>query len=222
VVQNLEGFLISEENVRTVVKKLDPGASEGEVNRRLESLSAIIPTETSVKQAVRSSELKDITEYGRAVHAEMDALLTCARLGISVKGKRLLTTTFPCHNCTRHIIAAGLSRVTYIEPYPKSRAADLHKDAICFDLDEAERSRRIPFVPFVGVGPRRYLDLFSLELSTGAKVVRSDNDGKAIFPERAARLPRVLMLPFSYLERETKLLQEHEDVINKLEGNSHE
>jgi hypothetical protein len=152
----------------------------------------------------------------------MDVLLTCARLGVSVKGKSLFTTTFPCHNCTRHIIAAGLANVTYIEPYPKSRAADLHSDAICFDEEEAGHSGKIPFLPFVGVGPRRYLDFFSLDLSTGIKVNRKDAGGKAIFPERATRPPRVPMLPLSYLDRETKTLQENEDVINDLEGNNDE
>ena len=91
--------------------------------------------------------------------------------------------------------------MTYIEPYPKSRARDLHSDAICFLEDEGKKSGRIPFLPFVGIGPRRYLDLFSLDLSTGRKIKR-----------RVSRPPRVPMLPFSYLERESKLLEEHEDV----------
>ena len=222
VVSNLDNKLLTRQTVRTLLQKLDPAAADPVIDQRLDSVAELIVTEPSIRQAVRSSELKDITEYGRAVHAEMDALLTCARLGISVRGKCLFTTTFPCHNCTRHIIAAGLSSVTYIEPYPKSRAADLHKDAICFDADEAKESGRIPFLPFVGVGPRRYLDLFSLELSTGSQVPRRDKDGKAVFPERASRPPRVPMLPFSYLERETKLLQEHEDVIIGLEGNGND
>jgi deoxycytidylate deaminase len=72
----------------------------------------------------------DISEFGRAVHAEMDALLTCARSGVSPTGAILYTTTFPCHNCTRHIVAAGIERVIYIEPYAKSRAEELHDDAI--------------------------------------------------------------------------------------------
>jgi len=221
-VANLQEMLLTRENARKLLKKLDQTATDPQVDEKLGVISDLIVTDAAIKDAVHSSELKDITEYGRAVHAEMDALLTCARLGISVKGKRLFTTTFPCHNCTRHIIAAGLSSVTYIEPYPKSRAADLHEDAICFDAEEAIKSNRIPFLPFVGVGPRRYLDLFSLDLSTGVKTERKDKEGKAIFPERATRPPRVPMLPFSYLDREIKLLQEHEDVIKDLEGNAHD
>jgi deoxycytidylate deaminase len=214
---NLKNFLLTQENVGSL---LDAKAEL--VQKGMASIPTSVEAEASARRGIHSSQLRDITEYGRAVHAEMDAILTCARLGISVKGKRLFTTTFPCHNCTRHIIASGFSSVTYIEPYPKSRAEDLHKDSICFKAEDAKVGLSIPFVPFVGIGPRRYLDLFSIELSTGAKVLRSDETGRAIFPERAARPPRVPMLPFSYLERETKLLQEYENVINELEGNDHE
>jgi deoxycytidylate deaminase len=204
------------------LRALDDQSDEIKSDEQLKRLAPLITTTSGVAQAVHSSALKEITEYGRAVHAEMDALLACARLGISVKGKRLFTTTFPCHNCTRHIIAAGVSSVTYIEPYPKSRAPDLHSDAICFSEDEAKRTGRIPFVPFVGIGPRRYLDLFSLDLSTGRKIKRKEENGEAAFPKRVNRPPRVPMLPFSYLDRESKLLQEHEDVLKLLEGNNDE
>jgi deoxycytidylate deaminase len=221
ILRNLAPMLLTENNARKLLAKFDEHP-HGQATDELNHASDLVATELSAKAAVHSSELKEITEYGRAAHAEMDAILACARLGIGVKGKRLFTTTFPCHNCTRHIIAAGLSRVTYIEPYPKSRAADLHKDAICFDEEESKQTNRIPFVPFIGIGPRRYLDLFSIDLSTGRKVVRKDESGAAIFPKRASRPPRVPMLPFSYLERENKLLEEYEDVINELEGNHYE
>lgn len=57
----------------------------------------------------------DITEFGRAVHAEMEALMACTRSGRSARGSDLYTTTFPCHNCCRHIIGAGIRKVVYIE-----------------------------------------------------------------------------------------------------------
>ena len=110
-----------------------------------------------------------ITEFGRSVHAEMEALLACARSGRSARDATLYTTTFPCHNCTRHLIAAGISKVIYIEPYAKSKASDLHPDEISVDWEE---EGKLPFLPFVGVGPRRYFDLFSLTLSTGYPVER--------------------------------------------------
>ena len=170
-----------------------------------------MPTDLDeLKKLIHASDLKEITEYGRAVHAEMDAILTCARLGIPTRGKYLYTTTFPCHNCTRHVIASGISKVTYIEPYPKSKAKDLHSDAICFDVDEAQRTEKIPFVPFVGVGPRRYLDLFSVQLTTGHPRDRKGSDGRPAEWHRASSEgPVVPMEPYNYLEREQKALDEN-------------
>jgi hypothetical protein len=117
----------------------------------------------------------------------------------STSNAYLYTTTFPCHNCTRHIIASGIRKLVYIEPYPKSKAKDLHSDAICFDEEEAMKSGKIPFVPFVGVGPRRYLDLFSSQLSGGIPVERRDRDGKPTrWEKRCHKGSRVPMEPFNY------------------------
>ncbi len=60
------------------------------------------------RKKLKSSNVMDITEYGRAVHAEMEALLSCARSGTSPRGGTLYSTTFPCHNCAKHIVAAGV------------------------------------------------------------------------------------------------------------------
>jgi len=76
------------------------------------------------------------------------------------KGARLFCTTFPCHICARHIVAAGIGEVVYIEPYPKSRTADLFPDSIA--VNPAERTTKVNFYPFVGVAQRRYFDLFEL------------------------------------------------------------
>ena len=82
------------------------------------------------KEVLKDTGILDITEYGRAVHAEMEALLSCGRSGVSTRQCTLYTTTFPCHNCAKHIVASGISRVVFVEPYPKSLANDLHSDAI--------------------------------------------------------------------------------------------
>jgi deoxycytidylate deaminase len=100
----------------------------------------------------------DLTEFGRVVHAEMCTICDAAREGLSIKNATLYCTTFPCHNCTKHIIASGLSRVVYMEPYPKSRAKELHEDEIQL---EAESDKEIvSFVPFMGISPIRYHDIF--------------------------------------------------------------
>lgn len=103
--------------------------------------------------------LMDLTEFGRAVHAEMNALLDAALRGVPVAGATLHSTTFPCHNCARHIIGAGIARVVFIEPYTKSRAERLHADAATIARSERD-PEKVAFEPFVGVAPRRYLEMF--------------------------------------------------------------
>lgn len=174
---------------------------------------------------LKNSRLMDITEYGRAVHAEMDALLACGRIGISTVGTTLFTTTFPCHNCTRHIIAAGVSKVIYIEPYPKSMASVLHRDAIELTgtrgRKEHDQRRRIPFDPFVGIGPRRFYDLFSMKLSSGTQLRRKDDTGRVIRWRRDAATPRVQMLPTSYIQREMVSASRFMSIVEKLEEKQH-
>jgi cytidine deaminase len=128
------------------------GGSEG-LSAELERLVDIM------RESVIDGPLLGLTEFGRAVHAEMDALLDAARRGVSVAGTTLHTTTFPCHNCARHIIAAGVKRVVYVSPYAKSRAEELHRDAIV--SAESGATDRVSFEPFVGVAPRRYLQMFN-------------------------------------------------------------
>jgi hypothetical protein len=155
----------------------------------------------------------------------MDALLNCASAGVSPKGGTLFTTAFPCHHCTRHIIAAGISRVVHIEPYPKSRAVDLHGDAIRLEKNEDRRKpdgtgseSKIPFVPFVGVGPRRFFDLFSMDLSSGYPRERKSEGARSNWSETRNWGPRTTMLPTSYLDREQGAVREEHESVQDGEG----
>jgi deoxycytidylate deaminase len=173
-------------------------AKDEMIQKVLEALGRTDLTKQEAHRLLKPTGLNDITEFGRAVHAEMEALLACARTGRTPCGATLYATTFPCHNCCRHIIAAGIAKVVYIEPYPKSRAPDLHGDAIT--IDETDPSK-VPFQPFLGVGPRRYFDLFSLKLSTGRQLTRK-TDGKLREWSRQTAQLRLTMRPDSYLDRE--------------------
>lgn len=93
----------------------------------------------------------------------MLALADAARVGRSVKEATLYSTTFPCHMCAKHIVAAGIERVIFLEPYPKSLAGNLHGDAI--QIEGSDRGKYAPFPSvmfehFFGVTPRRYRELF--------------------------------------------------------------
>ena len=149
------------------------------------------------------SLLHEITEYARAAHAEMDALLACARSGVSTRDSTLYCTTFPCHNCAKHIVAAGVRTVYYIEPYPKSRAITLHNDAIALDSCED----KVSFLPFIGVAPRRYVDLFAMKPPAGEPINRKISDKTWEFSRKNARL-RSSLVPTTYIDREKRAIVE--------------
>lgn len=161
-------------------------------------------------EALKSSKIKDLTEFGRVVHAEMEAILSCARNGISTQDAILYCTTFPCHNCAKHIISSGVKRVVYVEPYPKSKALEFHDESIV--MGESKDDKIVVFEPFIGVGPRSFFNLFSLNLGSGSPVSRKgdhgkpmgwDSDSKTInWPNSEGGRLRMQLLPFSYIERE--------------------
>ena len=153
----------------------------------------------SMENRLRETRLMNLTEFGRAVHGEMEAILAAGRLGISLHGHHLYTTTFPCHNCAKHIVCAGLSRVVYIEPYPKSLALELHGDAISFG-EEDDLGGRTRFEPFVGVSPRMYSVLFSMQTPEGKRLRRKDDHGDLMVEPWGIRSGAS---PLSYIERET-------------------
>lgn len=110
--------------------------------------------------------IKELIEYSRAIHAEMDALLSAAREGISTVGGTLYCTTYPCHSCARHLVTAGIAKVLFIEPYVKSLATELHYDSISnlpLPANSPPGSQQaMMVVPFTGVGPRMYEDFFAV------------------------------------------------------------
>lgn len=120
---------------------------------------------------LRKTRIGQLIEFSRAVHAEMDALLSAARSGARTTDTHLFVTTFPCHNCARHIVSAGVVEVQYIEPYLKSQAIKLHGDSIVTNVTKWKRSinggnegrsqhSNVLFRPFIGVAPRLYRRAF--------------------------------------------------------------
>lgn len=169
----------------------------------------------SVLKKIRGTRLGGLIEFSRAVHAEMDAILSASLAGVSPMGCRLFVTTYPCHYCARHIVAAGVDEVQFIEPYPKSRATALHSDAITTEsegwvapsaiglsVDESKGSqapKKVLFKPFVGVSPRMYSRVFLKDRDykdkvTGKKLLGTPTWGGPLDSYRV-----------SYLKLETEL-----------------
>lgn len=66
----------------------------------------------------------------RTIHAEVMALLTAARCGISTRDSKLFSILKPCYQCTKAIIAAGVRKVYYAgAAYNEQRTEDLIQKA---------------------------------------------------------------------------------------------
>lgn len=158
------------------------------------------------KTPLREAAVLNLTEFTRDVHAESAAIVTAARLGRSVRRSTLCVTTFPCHNCAKHILAAGVSRVVYIEPYAKSYAAEFYRDSI--ELEQ-EHPKKVSFLPFSGIAPRRFLEWFRARN-------RKASDGRVIAWRPELALPSgsaQLGLEVSYQARELALLKQVEQAM---------
>lgn len=211
-VDDASGNVIDEQDGKDYTRNEDSNKVEQqeillEIMRGVKNISGLTDTQSSeIEMVLNRSRIKDLTEFGRVVHAEMEAILSCGRAGISTIDGTLYCTTFPCHNFAKHIIAAGIKRVVYVEPYPKSKALEFHSDSIelrtKLESDDNEESNLVVFEPFTGVGARRFLDFFSMSLGSGIKLTRKGKDGRTIDWAKGTAKVRVALLPESYKEIE--------------------
>jgi len=71
--------------------------------------------ETCVRMNLKSGEKPELC---RGVHAEINCIIQSAIHGTSIKGNTILySTTFPCMNCLKLIINAGIKKLFYKEGY---------------------------------------------------------------------------------------------------------
>jgi dCMP deaminase len=56
-------------------------------------------------------------EICRAVHGEMNAIITSAMYGSSTKQTTLYLTHFPCVICAKILVQAGVEQIVYKDPY---------------------------------------------------------------------------------------------------------
>ena len=64
-----------------------------------------------------------------AAHAEQNALIQAAKLGISIDGATLYCTHQPCSTCARMIVNAGIKRVVYEQGYPDDFSLEILKES---------------------------------------------------------------------------------------------
>jgi deoxycytidylate deaminase len=156
--------------------------------------------------SVSKAQLTDLIEFMRAVHAEMAAITDAARRGVSVSNTTMYVTTFPCHLCAPHIVASGIRRVVYIEPYAKSLAVQLYPDSIAVDYSD-KNGTQVQFEPFVGVALRMYMNLFSM--------LKRKKEGKVIVFDRETASPRYRGSPRAYVPNEKAAMSSLEVVFER-------
>lgn len=64
-----------------------------------------------------------------ATHAEQNAIIQAAKLGVSIDGATLYCTHQPCTICTKMIINSGIKKVIYREGYPDEFSMEILKEA---------------------------------------------------------------------------------------------
>lgn len=68
-------------------------------------------------------------ELSRAIHAEQNAIIQAAKMGISIQDSTLYVTTHPCFTCAKMLINAGVKEIIYKDGYPDEFAKEILKEA---------------------------------------------------------------------------------------------
>ena len=64
-----------------------------------------------------------------AIHAEQNAIIQAAKMGVSIQDATLYCTHFPCAICAKMIVNAGISRLVYVHPYPDDFSKEILREA---------------------------------------------------------------------------------------------
>lgn len=146
--------------IQDVLRRLKAGGWLADEQAKLDDL-ALVDAAIQKGGPLDGARVTDLIEFGRIVHAEMAAICTAARRGTPLRGSTLYTTTYPCHECARLIIAAGITRVVYIAPYTKSQVKMLFNDLVSHTYVGSDR-KTVEFVPFEGVAPEMFPIVFHM------------------------------------------------------------
>ena len=68
-------------------------------------------------------------ELCRALHAEQNAIIQAANLGISTKDSTIYVTLQPCVICAKMIVNAGINRIVYKGSYPDELSLSILNEA---------------------------------------------------------------------------------------------
>lgn len=84
------------------------------------------------------------------IHSEINAILQAASLGVSIKNATVYVTHFPCINCFKTLVNAGVKEIYYKEFYPYKTKEEIRY----FDLIMGNTSNE-DFTVWKSNGPNR-------------------------------------------------------------------
>jgi deoxycytidylate deaminase len=157
---------------------------------------------------LNQSMVADVIEFGRMVHAEMNALTDAARFRRSTKGATLFCTTLPCHMCTKLVIASGVKRVVYVQPYGKSLIEELFPDSVA--IDERSDGSKVIFETLKGVTPNGF------KMAFHKKRRRKLDDGTALQWDPTRSAPTFLSTYPYYVSLEVVAKSKLTDALKKV------
>jgi deoxycytidylate deaminase len=135
----------------------------------------------------KNNGLKNLIEFARSIHAEMHAIIIGSqKTGDKMIGGKLFCTTYPCHNCARHIVLAGIKEVYYIEPYRKSLCLELHSDAIT--EKESDKDDKVKILMYEGVAPKMFMKFYQSIKDDRKEKVKNDEDRRDLSPKHRISL----------------------------------
>ncbi|GAW99413.1 ComE operon protein 2 [Secundilactobacillus mixtipabuli] len=83
----------------------------------------------------------------RTIHAEMNAILQCAKFGEATDGAEIYVTDFPCLQCTKMLLQAGITKISYLhnyhnDPYAMSliKMKNVELNQVTLDSEAIERA----------------------------------------------------------------------------------
>lgn len=77
------------------------------------------------------------TKYPYAIHAEMNAILNIRGSVQELRGATLYVTHYPCSECAKYLVQAGIKRVVFARPYLSAIGQTDHSERL-FELGEVE------------------------------------------------------------------------------------
>ncbi len=171
--------------IDNIIKDIEDVGLIKKASSKSKPLSESITPQNKIRSILEKRGIKDLIEFGRSVHAEMHAIIIGSqRTGDKMINGKLFCTTYPCHNCARHIIMAGIKEVYYIEPYTKSLCLILHKDSITEDEKDDSKVR---ILMYEGVAPKSFIKFYQL-IKDDRKDKVNGQDRKILKPKHKEHL----------------------------------